>query len=488
MQAIETSISGVEQAISQKLTAEISKLSSSLSPLHLLPDDILYLIFDTAQCAEWYPVTDRTAPLWVSSQTCQRWRSVALCNPSLWRRFCVDGRNKDFQVPKDPLSMVKAWLARSQSVPLQGRVYIEGYDPNIEEELMELVGDESHRWLELYLDVDRRVDLYYSFAAKEESFPLLRTLELVLCPFEDDDPTHNNRTLAFPGSFRAPNLTCASILIYTNSITMTRNIPTIPLPWHQLTHYTTIYYDQEFFGITVKLLNLQSLKLRIEYGSPQALSPSTPHLTLSNLRSLEWLEWHCGEVRAAVAFMNQLTLPVLEELVLGLNDAAIPSDEAADSLSHAIAALQQRSSCQIQELTICTGTLTSPNSARLSLPTVRVLHMSIDYLGQTDAVQQKAWEALRNSALYPNMTALHIELRLWAVKGHVDFIPALVEVIEARRTKASSAATRLASVRLEAGFLRHAQRCLFPADSSAYQRLLELQRDGLELSGSVFPW
>ncbi|KAK1217550.1 hypothetical protein PQX77_019795 [Marasmius sp. AFHP31] len=483
MQDIETSISEIEQAISQKLTAENSKLSSSLSPLTLLPDDILYLIFDTAQCAEWYPVTDRTAPLWVFSQTCQRWRNVALCNPSLWRCFCVDGRNDGF--PKDPVSMAKAWLVRSQSVPLQGRVYIEGYAPEIEEEILKLVGNENRRWLELHLDVNCRVDLYYAFAAKEEPFPLLRTLELVVCPFEDDEPTHNSRILAFPESFRAPNITSASIVIYTNSITMTRNIPTIPLPWYQLTHYTTVYYpDQEFFGIAAKLLNLQSLKLRIEYEPPQALPPSTPHFTLPNLRSLEW---HCGEVVTAVTFMNQFTLPVLEKLDFGLNDADIPSDEVADSLSRAIAALQQRSSCQIQELTVCTGALTSPNSARLSLPTVRVLHLSVDYFGQTGALQRKAWEALRNPALYPNMTALHIELRLWAVKGHVDFIPALVEVVEARRTKVNPTTTRLTSVRLEAGILRYAQCRLFLADSPAYQRLLELRRDGLRLSGSAFP-
>ncbi|KAL0068236.1 hypothetical protein AAF712_004621 [Marasmius tenuissimus] len=383
-QAAETKILELEEAISrnrleyQKLTAEHAALKNSISPLLRPHDDILYLVFDIAatqysvsdRYPDRYSLTDRLAPLWVLSQTCRRLRNVALSNPSLWSYFAIHRRAEYF--PKDPVSMMKTWLARSQPVPLKGKVHFEGYKN--EEELLELLDNECHRWLELRFDVDDQVDLYYSFATKRVSFPLLRSLEVMVIR-----PHSSTNYPAIRESLQAPNLTHASTTIYTEYGSLTRRIPAIPLPWHQLTHYGCGHYpDEEFFAIVPKLVKLHSLVFQVEYELP--LSPNAPHRILPNLRSVEWKG---GSVRAAIALMSRVTLSVVERVVLHSYDsAALRSDEVVDSLGQAIASLQHRSSCRIQELAINAGALNFPKSPRLSLPTVRILRL-IFSLGST---------------------------------------------------------------------------------------------------------
>ncbi|KAL0058447.1 hypothetical protein AAF712_014874 [Marasmius tenuissimus] len=487
----------LEQAISrnrlehEKLVKEYTLLKNSLSPLTLLSDDILYLVFDLCAQFDTYPLTNRSATLWAVSQTCQRWRNVALANPSLWRWFCIDNMEENF--PKDPISMVKTWLERSQSVPLRCEVYVgessdEPEDREIEETILKLLMNECHRLIELDLNVDARVDLYYSFATKRTSFPLLRNLEVSVCP--PDEPRDSVSPPDFCDPLEAPGLTNASINTYTHTGSLIRAIPTIPLPWHQLTRYTCVYYpDREFFDIAAKLCNLQSLELDVEHDSP--LSQDIPHVTLPGLRSVRLKR---GELYTAIAFMDHVTFPVLESLEVKLHYQAIDSDEAADSLLQAVSSLQHRSSCQLQELTVRPGAITSPNSPRLSLSTVRILHLSIDDEEDLDPVQLRALDALQSTSLFPGLTTLHIEADRWSSSRPVwhrnDLIPALVKTIEARRTKASINTTQLASMRFD--WRVYSERSLglkpvrIPHDLPAYQRLLELRRDGFRLSGSAF--
>ncbi|KAK1231109.1 hypothetical protein PQX77_005779 [Marasmius sp. AFHP31] len=475
----------------EKLIAEYTSLKNSLSPLALLSDDILYLVFDICAQFDKHTVTNRSATLWAISQTCRRWRNAALANPSLWRWFWIDNMEEDF--PKDPISMVRTWLERSQSVPLRCAVFVgessdEPEDQETEETIVGLLMNECHRLIELELNVDARVDLYYSFATKRCSFPLLRKLEVVACPPED--PIDSVSPPDFRYSLETPSLTNASINTYTFAGSYIRAIPTIPLPWHQLTHYSCVYYpDREFFDIAAKLRNLQSLELDVDQDSP--LSQDIPHVVLPNLRSVRL---RGGELYTAIAFMDHVTLPIIENLEVKLHYQAIHSDEAADLLLQAVGSLQRRSSCQLRELAVRPRAITSPNSPRLSLPTVRILHLSIDDQEDLDPVQLKALEVLHSIGLFPGLTTLRIEVDCWSSSRpdwiRDNLIPALVKTVEARRTEASTNTntTQLASVRFDwmLYWESRLKPICIPHDQPAYRRLLELRRDGLELSGSAF--
>ncbi|KAK1231676.1 hypothetical protein PQX77_005199 [Marasmius sp. AFHP31] len=486
----------LEEAISrnrseyQKLIVRHAELKNSLSPLYHLPLEILLLILEIAyDMHETCSLTDRSTPLWILSQTCKRWRSAA----ALWKRFDFNDSEGSLPklLPKDPISIAKAWLARSNS-PLKGEVCLRGVDWTrnegvywVGEEILTLLGNECHRWQELSLQIRNRY-LYYTFATRGELFPLLQKLEVVVV-LEDETDEEEMDDVIFPAileseSLQAPNLTHASMSVFAIS-GYTPIISTIPLPWHQLTHYSCGHnLDEGFFAIVPKLVKLQSLVFQLEdYQSPNFRD--APHGTLLNLRSVEC---NTESVHTAVALMSKVTLPVVEKVVLHfLYPETLQSDEGVvDSLGQAIASLQHRSSCRIQELSINIEAFTSPKSRRLSLPTVRILRLYYSQFGFTHSgliIMQKALEALRSTTLYPRLTTLYIAV--YSGEGFHNLIPALVEVVEARRAKASSTDDQLASIQIEAEYSRSFE---IPTYLPAYQRLLELQREGLELSGGCF--
>ncbi|KAK1231108.1 hypothetical protein PQX77_005778 [Marasmius sp. AFHP31] len=195
--------------------------------------------------------------------------------------------------------------------------------------------------------------------------------------------------------------------------------------------------------------------------------------------------------------MDHVTLPALEnlEVVIGF-DWNTDLDEAADLLVKALSSLQHRSSSQLRELTIHPEMiLTSPNFTQLSLHTIRILHILFEYNATNKDMQREALKALQDSTFFSGLTTLHIEIEFYSDNNPVDgyeYIPALVKMLDARRTNVGSGTTRLASIRLDGTVLPSGRRKPIdipqPADSPSYQHLLELRRDGLELSGSGFPW
>ncbi|KAJ7314375.1 hypothetical protein DFH08DRAFT_755855, partial [Mycena albidolilacea] len=65
------------------LDTEIRKHEGALSPLRRIPPEVLSLIFDFASPFTECFVIIEDGP-WPLSAVCSRWRSIALCQPSLW--------------------------------------------------------------------------------------------------------------------------------------------------------------------------------------------------------------------------------------------------------------------------------------------------------------------------------------------------------------------------------------------------------------------
>ncbi|KAF9261008.1 hypothetical protein L218DRAFT_553400 [Marasmius fiardii PR-910] len=231
------------------------------SPSFQLPDDVLVLIFDLCAVDE---ANLTHSSLWSVSQTCQRWRAVALSQPSLWRRIKIEHLDVD-----DPIPMFRTWIERSCSAPLIIDVSLGDV---IEEEEMELVMkmlvDECHWWRDV--DIYLNFEVYYWLAAKGCSFPVLRNLDIRVEPTNNWlDANENWPPLDGRGFSDAPKL--SKVILPDGIDGDFEHLPIIALPWHQLKHYTCSYFaDAEFFDIADQFCNVEKLNLIDMYR----LSPS----------------------------------------------------------------------------------------------------------------------------------------------------------------------------------------------------------------------
>ncbi|KAL0564569.1 hypothetical protein V5O48_017475 [Marasmius crinis-equi] len=471
--------------------AHIELLAHENATMIRLPDDILFSIFDLCNQATYLPLHDKASPLWSLSHTCQRWRTVALSYPLLWRIVRVDIAEEP--LPKDVVSMVKTWIERSQSVPLRCDIcFGAGTDvlpkTNVDHEVLEILLDECHRWLDVYLNLDERTDLYYWLAQRGGKFQLLRDLEVVFgTPRGSDSKSWPPLGAGFS---IAPNLVKGSISNFTELYLSKRVLPTIPLPWHRLTHYSCIYYaDPEFFGIASQLHNLEILKLSVEYDYESVSGARS--LTLPRLRSLEW---KFGGVEELVTLLNYLTLPALVELLLPTR-YFIFSDTSCVALLEAIDSLHRRSSCQIQQLRLDIAALISPHTV---LDAVHTFHFQVEYTEDKDIddLLRKVLDALQSKPVLRRLTTLRIYVtgtetftdggfQMVPIEAEDEFFPSIVDMIAVRRSKNSPHYTQLNAVAIQ--FDGYGRR-KFPGDLPAYQRLLRMRDEGLVLSGSAFDW
>ncbi|KAJ2929851.1 hypothetical protein H1R20_g7247, partial [Candolleomyces eurysporus] len=112
-------LDNVERAIA-KTRQEFGDLFNSRSILRKLPDDIYVTIFLMAQEADRETAMPPKLTTEIAlSHVCKQWRILALSMPWLWTDFRYDGD----RYPSLPIDRLKAYIARSQQLPLALRFH-----------------------------------------------------------------------------------------------------------------------------------------------------------------------------------------------------------------------------------------------------------------------------------------------------------------------------------------------------------------------------
>ncbi|KIY47928.1 hypothetical protein FISHEDRAFT_74173 [Fistulina hepatica ATCC 64428] len=278
---------------------------SLLSPVRLLPDELLLHIFSFIYHFD-LPYGSPSLPICIAS-VCKRWHDVVYSTPSLWcnLRFPLPGHPGD--VP--PLSIIDTWVERSLPMPLKIQLGHE-YSPfPAKHRCLELVSNlHLYGWriqaLRLFLD---RRHFTLVNALPHDSFPVLEELALGI---HDGTWCDELVTPAFTDSLRLRRF---SLIMHLKSFCdVNRILPGFPFP--QITDVFIRSTSPTIFSFLWKLESLRTATL-IANGFYRSGSPFTALVSLP----IETLELEGRYVEFA-PFLLSFSLPRLREFSCNLTD------------------------------------------------------------------------------------------------------------------------------------------------------------------------
>ncbi|KAJ7665912.1 hypothetical protein DFH06DRAFT_262610 [Mycena polygramma] len=352
---------------------------SLVDPAERLPTEILGEIFlwcDPLPDAGGFSM--QYAP-WLLTHVSRRWRAVAISTPALWRKISVD------MVPLTDLERMEAIfqltflvLQRSAQSPISVLIAGDNMMPNWP--VLHLLMSTCERWDDLRLYADG-VIICALTPIRGRLHQLLR-----LDIFRSDDDTPSTVLDIF---HQAPSLREVS-LAHDSYLT-------IPLPWNQLTEFSTAYIDLAPIVSTLReLVNLEVLTLDRLEGS-ETVRNFYP-FQLPRLRELTITADH-GQDGHPGGLLDHLSLPALVCLSLDCEDITI--------CPH-LTTLITRSACHLDSLSLSIyDTLDTPIATVLAL-TPHLTALELKGNGTTDtflAQLTRAPSALA-PALVPRLEAL----------------------------------------------------------------------------------
>ncbi|KAK1235196.1 hypothetical protein PQX77_001591 [Marasmius sp. AFHP31] len=464
----------------EELTRDLNSPENFSSAIFGLPEEILIIVFEHLVEADVGGHTmSRKAGPWVVAQTCRRWRHLALSTPSLWTLIRIN----TLLLPRQPMTMLRLWLERSQALPLSCLLLLHHHPstPDVENDILQLVMENSYRWRHLDVDLKFRHDLYSRIVSTGDlRLPVLQSLRILVnfalgAANNQPDP---ETSLPSAATWTAPALTGASLLIFAPS-----SFESIPiLPWSQLTELAISFATSTSFNeIMTSLTRLERCHLHL--GSQFIVAGQAVRLAPS-LRRLEV----AGPLSSVV---NGLSCLVCNGLVeLGLNPPGISTlpHLTARRLLESISHFQDRSSCQLQQLRIPITLFSFPESARVadSLSTVQALHLRVEHrTGAREAI----W-TIKTSDIFPNLKELYLIVYKDGI-GPGEFFASLlfeiVDMVEARRAlpAGSSQCTQLQCLEIDTIKYGGRPNTSLPVNQEVAERLSTLERDGLILLGRV---
>ncbi|KAK0460103.1 uncharacterized protein EV420DRAFT_251226 [Desarmillaria tabescens] len=285
-------------------TANIRDATVILHPIRRLPEDILRTIFSSCvppQKDYLYnldtgapPCLGARNPRWTLSQTCRRWRYVALTTSNLWS--CID---LDFNLLIRVQRMTVAFklglnVERSRSRDLTIRIRSQ-WDI-VDHPALAVLLTCVRRWKNVDIDMPAN-----SFRGLSVCRGLLYSLRYLRLRFHGD-PSNPDTLDAFEF---APNL---SFLSSGPDFNLQH------VPWSQITVYSTWGVNMHCVDVLKKMSNLKSLRV---YCGKDALS-ETP-VRLGNLETLTLVDQRMqGQPSAAriSECFNTLSTPALKKLVI----------------------------------------------------------------------------------------------------------------------------------------------------------------------------
>ncbi|KAF7348306.1 hypothetical protein MSAN_01784300 [Mycena sanguinolenta] len=295
---IDAQIAEMESALAQLkekrglLQKPIDAHRTLISPIRLIPQDVLLEIFFACLPTKHNALIDyNEAPL-LLGRICRQWRSVAYSAPVLWSSIHIPPFNYLSTPPNVLLGLeriVAAWLERSATCPLSVSVF-DYINSKLEKHpIILLLASVAGRLRSLALagDVELAKPLLRLGA---EDVPLLKTIRL-------KTPTSQRPTLDL---LQIPSLEDLTLCISTSE-----NPLSLPLPWSQLTTLRFECYGHrhsrdgglDFDGaldVLRKCVNLEYCEIRVCSRSSQnsGLTRNSSSILLPRLHTLFLGGWH----------------------------------------------------------------------------------------------------------------------------------------------------------------------------------------------------
>ncbi|KAJ6465221.1 hypothetical protein C8R47DRAFT_1155390 [Mycena vitilis] len=279
-------LKGLEEARAS-LSSHRTQNKAILSAMRRMPPEMLGEIFlrtlpsspDTSSLLG----SDMGASPWVLTMVSSSWRSVALAQPSLWSRICID---YSIKFPYS-LSLVEAQLQRSQklNVHFYGS---EGLPSQPQIEIFNLLAQHSSRWERLSVGLTSSIARL--LPAVRDRVPSLEKLWIQW-------DIENNIESDLDCFHTAPSLVDVGIYNYTRDIE-------VAIPLHQLTRYELNCSWRKHKGILKVARNLVEAHVDIDYDEQNWGDEVIDALHLRRLYVSD------------AAALRYLRVPVLEELAL----------------------------------------------------------------------------------------------------------------------------------------------------------------------------
>ncbi|KAF7336943.1 hypothetical protein MVEN_02130700 [Mycena venus] len=360
------------------------KLDSIVYSVLTIPPEITAHIFIQCLPKEIRP-SRHIAPL-LLTQICHDWRMIALATPSLW-----DSITLTYDARKDPERLLEMWLQRSASLPLY--LFLGAPDAALTRSLLDASLIHHCRWRELKLSSHADMD------AGSREFPILNKITFA-------DPSRGPRVLKIRN---APALDEVSITMANSGAF------DVELPWSQLKtiRLKTFTDAWDCLQMLNQCSDLLLLAHRAIVWQNVIETFSHPHITLSNLESLE-VEYKGSSI------VPHLTLPRLRYLTL--------SGRIASAIEP-FRALLSRSSCSLQYLSIVITKYDNTKPYALYqifqlVPTVTTLVLDLE--GRRRPLH-RIIEALSSADVLPTMHTLII-----AAERRVDDYDYLLNILRLR--------------------------------------------------------
>ncbi|KAL0064184.1 hypothetical protein AAF712_008906 [Marasmius tenuissimus] len=463
----------------EELMSALNSLENLSIAIFSLPDEILEIIFECfVEGDTGSHTTSRNAGPWVIGQICRRWRQLAHSTPSLWNMIRIDTH----ALPREPMKILKVWLERSQGLPLSGLLFLNQSSSatGIDDDIFQLVMENSHRWRYLEMKLGSRYDLYSRIASTEDlRFPLLQSLRiLVNVPGAVNERPPPAPPLLSVTPLMAPSLTGASLVVLVPSALES----ILALPWSQLTELSmSLATSTRLKEIMASLKRLERCSLQI--SSQFVIAAQVVNLTPS-LRRLEL----SGPLPNIINALSCLTSTGLVELGLRPPGGSAVLPLVAQRLLESMAQLQTRSSCQLRRLYIPITLFSSPESPRIAEPlsTVQALHLRLE--GTTGS--REAMRILKTSDVFRNLKELHLIVHKDGIgQAFVASLPDFVDMVASRRLlpsgRRSFRTTQLQCLEIDTIKYSGRSKPPLPVSREMAERLLRLKSDGMIFLGRV---
>ncbi|ESK81514.1 hypothetical protein Moror_15675 [Moniliophthora roreri MCA 2997] len=435
-------------------------------PIVRMPSELLALVFEyCVQADTGGHALSHHATAWVLGQTCQRWRTVALSTPSLWRIIRVNTRILNrCDCHTNHLTMLRTWLERSRQIPISCLAILDDQEKSeINANILDLLITHSNRWYAVDFTFGRQGSLYERFSAMEGSLPVLRACRLKVTINAESERLGGRRWSVWD----APNLKEATFYVVSDRDHILHEI--IP-QWTQLEELAWMLNTPiPFLDVASSFTNLRYCYIDI---STDVDIPTTQRCVLPCLRHLDV----AGPFYSVLGIINRLSLPSLQDLDLDFDEHI---GGVADHLLLSLGRLQARSSCHLRHLSAPFPMFSSPNASLLveKIGTVDDLRVLLS----TEEDNKPAIDNFIGGRVFRGLRTLHLLFREPPDEDPTLFSRA-VDMVQSRRTL-HPGVSRLEKLSLD--FVRSP----FSADEristrlQPFQKLKELQRDGLILLG-----